>query len=96
MEGAMCRPTPAHTHPPLPGLTPLQSIKFHEAGKKHKETVEKYFIDQRRKKIKDERNEQEIERELAKVDRVGLFSPTLGCRVACAVVWMGVCVCVMC
>lgn len=65
--------------PVPPRRSPPQSIKFHENGKKHKETVERFFIDRRRKKIKDAQNEQEIERELAKVDKVGWTCPTTHC-----------------
>ena len=53
------------------GFAAVQSIKNHEVGKKHKETVERFFIEQRRKKVKDAREQQDIEKELAKIDKVG-------------------------
>ena len=55
----------------MSGFVAVQSIKNHEVGKKHKETVERFFIEQRRKKVKDAREQQDIEKELAKIDKVG-------------------------
>ena len=48
----------------------VQSIKHHENGKKHKETVSKFFLDKKRGKLEEERKQRELDKELREIDKV--------------------------
>jgi hypothetical protein len=54
-------------------LRVLKSIKHHENGKKHKDTVQQFFFNKRKAKYDDERNQREIDKELRAMDKVVCF-----------------------
>lgn len=51
------------------------SVKHHESGKKHKETVQRYFFDRKKAKIDEDKRQREIDKELRDMDKVRTSSP---------------------
>ncbi len=64
----------------------VQSIKHHEGGRKHKETVEKFFKDKRKEKFDEAKRQKEIDRELEKVEKVLVVASSSPCLSRCCCV----------
>lgn len=62
-----------------------QSVKHHERGNKHKSNVQRFLIDQRKKKREEEFAKRDLEKTLREVNKVSPLLRILDClRVFCA------------